>query len=278
MCGIAGLADLSGTRPPPSGVLDRMADAIVHRGPDDEGYFECDGVGLANRRLSIVGLADGQQPIANEDGSVVAVFNGELFDYPGSEAAPRSQGPSLRDALRHRADSAPVGGAPGGDVRAAARPVRAGALRSAAPAPRPGARSLRHLPAVLDPATRRRTATGCCSPRRSRRCSPRGMVRAGPDLRGIDQVFHFFAVPGPATCFEGVQTLQPGHYLRIDARPRRRRAPFVSGALLGDRLSRIAGTKQDDGDQRSHGRRVRARAAAARSSGGCAPTCRSSPI
>jgi asparagine synthase (glutamine-hydrolysing) len=42
-----------------------------------------------------------------------------------------------------------------------------------------------------------------------------GMVRPRPDVRGIDQVFHFFAVPGPATCFEGVQTLQPAHYLRI---------------------------------------------------------------
>src|SRR5262245_31889706 len=82
MCGIAGLVDLSGTRPLPSGALQRMAGALVHRGPDDEGYLQCAGVGFANRRLSIVGLSDGRQPIANEDGTAIAVFNGELFDYP----------------------------------------------------------------------------------------------------------------------------------------------------------------------------------------------------
>src|SRR5947209_14854802 len=83
MCGIAGIVDLSGQdRPLPPRVLGRMADAILHRGPDEEGYYERPGLGLANRRLSIVGLADGQQPLRNEDGSVVAVFNGEFFDYP----------------------------------------------------------------------------------------------------------------------------------------------------------------------------------------------------
>src|SRR6266498_3070042 len=75
MCGIAGIVDLSGGGLVPSGALRRMANAMVHRGPDDEGYFERHGVGLANRRLSIVGLADGHQPIGNEDGSVVTVFN-----------------------------------------------------------------------------------------------------------------------------------------------------------------------------------------------------------
>jgi asparagine synthase (glutamine-hydrolysing) len=82
MCGIGGMADLSGRRTVSSEALESMADAIRHRGPDDEGYFQGDRIGLASRRLSIVGLADGHQPVANEDGSVVAVFNGELFDYP----------------------------------------------------------------------------------------------------------------------------------------------------------------------------------------------------
>src|SRR5262245_28895701 len=76
MCGIAGIVDLSGRRPVPAGLLRRMADAIVHRGPDEDGYFEEPGLGLANRRLSIVGLADGKQPIYNEDRSVAVVFNG----------------------------------------------------------------------------------------------------------------------------------------------------------------------------------------------------------
>src|SRR5262245_63056219 len=82
MCGIAGMFDLTGSRSVPAGILKRMADAIIHRGPDEDGFLEEPGLGLASRRLSIVGLADGRQPIGNEDGSVIVVYNGELFDYP----------------------------------------------------------------------------------------------------------------------------------------------------------------------------------------------------
>ena len=81
MCGIAGILDLAGERTAPEGAIEAMAQALIHRGPDEEGYFRRNGVQLASRRLSIVGLADGQQPISNEDRSVSVVFNGELFDY-----------------------------------------------------------------------------------------------------------------------------------------------------------------------------------------------------
>ena len=81
MCGIAGIIDLVGQRPAPEGVVQRMARAITHRGPDEEGFLEQPGISLAARRLSIVDLADGQQPMTNEDRSVFVVFNGELFDY-----------------------------------------------------------------------------------------------------------------------------------------------------------------------------------------------------
>src|SRR5437773_8361413 len=81
MCGIAGIIDLAGQRSVPEGTVQRMARALVHRGPDEEGFFVRPGVGFASRRLSIVGLADGQQPVTNEDRSVFVVFNGELFDY-----------------------------------------------------------------------------------------------------------------------------------------------------------------------------------------------------
>ena len=62
-------------------VVRRMADALFHRGPDEDGYFDRPPLALASRRLSIVGLKDGRQPIANEDGTVRVVYNGELFDY-----------------------------------------------------------------------------------------------------------------------------------------------------------------------------------------------------
>src|ERR1700759_2174388 len=81
MCGIAGIIDLAGQRAAPERAIQKMAHAILHRGPDEEGFLIRPGLALASRRLSIVGLADGQQPIANEQRNVFTVFNGELFDY-----------------------------------------------------------------------------------------------------------------------------------------------------------------------------------------------------
>ena len=96
MCGIAGAIDLTGPRLLPDAALHAMADAIVHRGPDEDGYFHRPGLGMASRRLSIVGLADGRQPISNEDGSVSVVFNGELFDYPERKAELEAKGHVFR--------------------------------------------------------------------------------------------------------------------------------------------------------------------------------------
>src|ERR1700747_2226016 len=96
MCGIAGIVDLTGKRPLPVGSLQRMARALVHRGPDEDGFLERPGLGLASRRLSIVGLADGRQPIANEDRSVWVVFNGELFDHPEVRADLEKRGHRFR--------------------------------------------------------------------------------------------------------------------------------------------------------------------------------------
>jgi len=57
-----------------------MTASISHRGPDDDGFYEAEGVGLGMRRLSIIDLAGGHQPIENEDGSLVIVFNGEIYN------------------------------------------------------------------------------------------------------------------------------------------------------------------------------------------------------
>jgi asparagine synthase (glutamine-hydrolysing) len=79
MCGIAGFA---GFRPTdPQQLLRSMCDAMVHRGPDQDGYSWDGTVGLGMRRLSIIDLAGGRQPISNEDGTVTVVFNGEIYNY-----------------------------------------------------------------------------------------------------------------------------------------------------------------------------------------------------
>ena len=97
MCGIAGMIDLTAARrTAPGGAVERMARAILHRGPDDDGFLPRPGLHLANRRLSIVGLKDGKQPIANEDESVWTVFNGELYDYAQSRKLLESRGHVFR--------------------------------------------------------------------------------------------------------------------------------------------------------------------------------------
>lgn len=81
MCGIAGFVDPDLEVEAAETLLHRMTDIIRHRGPDDDGHWLDDSAGLGMRRLSIIDVAGGQQPIANEDGSVIAVFNGEIYNY-----------------------------------------------------------------------------------------------------------------------------------------------------------------------------------------------------
>ncbi|MHC4493468.1 MAG: asparagine synthase (glutamine-hydrolyzing) [Planctomycetota bacterium] len=81
MCGIVGYVNLDASRPADPEVVRSMSRAIVHRGPDDEGFYIDGAVALGMRRLSIIDLETGHQPISNEDGSVWVVFNGEIYNY-----------------------------------------------------------------------------------------------------------------------------------------------------------------------------------------------------
>src|ERR1700741_3772184 len=81
MCGIAGIADSSARRVNQA-TIHQMCQSIVHRGPDDEGLFVKDGTGLGMRRLSIIDLSGGHQPVFNEDRTVWIVFNGEIYKFP----------------------------------------------------------------------------------------------------------------------------------------------------------------------------------------------------
>lgn len=80
MCGICGVMSLDDTRPDIA-VVRRMADSIVHRGPDGDGFYSDSAIALGHRRLSIIDLATGDQPIFNEDQSIAIVFNGEIYNY-----------------------------------------------------------------------------------------------------------------------------------------------------------------------------------------------------
>ncbi len=80
MCGIAGIFDLGG-EPIDRDLLERMTGIIQHRGPDGQGHFVDREVGLGHRRLSIIDLAAGAQPMTNEDGRLQVVFNGEIYNF-----------------------------------------------------------------------------------------------------------------------------------------------------------------------------------------------------
>ncbi len=211
MCGIAGIIDLSGQRRPvPAGAIQAMAAAIVHRGPDEDGFLEQPGLALANRRLSIVGLFDGRQPIRNEDGKVAVVFNGELFDYPEMKADLEARGHVFRthcdtEIIPHRWEDHQE-------------------------------RMFEHLRgqfalALWDEGRQRlvlaRDRFGICPLYWTRQGDwllfgseikallASGMVPARPEPRGINHLFTFFSLPGPYTCFEGIESLSPGRYIDV---------------------------------------------------------------
>ncbi len=91
MCGICGILHSDPERPVERAMLERLNGSIMHRGPDSDGFFLAGPVGMAMRRLAIIDVSGGEQPIFNEDGSVAIVFNGEIYNYR-----------ELRDELRER--------------------------------------------------------------------------------------------------------------------------------------------------------------------------------
>src|SRR5437867_2510620 len=80
MCGILGIY-YGDKRPVDSVLLHQMNATMTHRGPDGEGYHFEPGIGLAHRRLSIIDLSGGKQPLSNEDGSIWITFNGEIYNF-----------------------------------------------------------------------------------------------------------------------------------------------------------------------------------------------------
>jgi asparagine synthase (glutamine-hydrolysing) len=96
MCGITGIVDLTGQRPVDEARLRAMNASLRHRGPDGDGFHVEPGVGFGHRRLAIIDLEGGKQPLYNEDGTVVVTFNGEIFNYQGVEQELLARGHSFR--------------------------------------------------------------------------------------------------------------------------------------------------------------------------------------
>src|SRR5215467_4264902 len=100
MCGIVGTSgpELIGDPAASRDLIARMCGIIEHRGPDDEGHYLESGVALGMRRLSIIDVASGRQPISNEDGSIWIVFNGEIYNYQELRRGLQRRGHTFRTA------------------------------------------------------------------------------------------------------------------------------------------------------------------------------------
>ncbi|HXQ23440.1 MAG TPA: asparagine synthase (glutamine-hydrolyzing), partial [Candidatus Acidoferrales bacterium] len=94
MCGICGIAGPAAERD----VVERMSAILAHRGPDGEGFYEDAGVVLGHRRLSIIDLVTGDQPMSNEDGTVWAVYNGEIYNFSDLRRELETQGHRFRSS------------------------------------------------------------------------------------------------------------------------------------------------------------------------------------
>jgi asparagine synthase (glutamine-hydrolysing) len=213
VCGIAGIIDLRGVRQVNPASLERMSATLIHRGPDEQGFLLAEGLGLASRRLSIVGLADGRQPIANEDGTVTVVFNGELFDFREQRAALIERGHRFRtscdtEILVHLWEEYGEG------MFHRLRGQFAVALFD-------------HRQKQLILA---RDRVGICPLHWARSNDwllfgseikallASGEVAAQADLCGLDHIFTFFAMPSRRTMFAGISAVQPGTFLKVQLR------------------------------------------------------------
>lgn len=210
MCGIAGALDLRGRRRFDAARLGRMAASLRHRGPDDAFAWSEPGIAMATRRLSIRDAARGRQPLSDPSGRVWVSFNGELFDHV-----------ALRDALRAR------GHAFSTDCDTEIWPALALDAGEGAFARARGQFAV----ALWDRAERTlllgRDRLGICPLHYAvvdgwllwaseiKGLLAGGLVRPEADPAGIDHVFSLFATGTRQTCFRGVQSLWPGHYLRV---------------------------------------------------------------
>ncbi len=187
-----------------------MGAALTHRGPDETGTLFAPGIGAIQQRLSIVGLGNGQQPIFNEDRTVAVICNGELFDYPERKAELEARGHVFRG---------------GSDCELIVHLYE-----------EHGENLFPHLKGqfafvLFDFAKRMvimaRDRVGICPMHWSRQGDfvyfgseikallASGAVPAVADVHGLDHLFTFFALGSRRTMFEGVQSILPGHYLRI---------------------------------------------------------------
>ena len=212
MCGIAGILDLAGRRPIDPGCLTAMGRAIAHRGPDESGQFLQDGLGLHSQRLSIIGLGNGRQPLYNEDRSLVAICNGEFFNYPEVRARLQARGHIFQtesdcEILVHLWE----------DHQEQFFEHLQGQFAVALADLKRGRLILARDRVGICPLFYSRQGDWLYFGSEIKALLASAQVPARADRLGLDHVFTFFAMGTRRTMFEGVSAVLPGTYLRIQA-------------------------------------------------------------
>lgn len=210
MCGIAGVLNLDRTSAAPADVLERMLLAIFHRGPDEDGRLVDSELAMGMRRLSIIDLADGQQPMCDESGRYAVVFNGEIYNYRELQQELPSRGHRLRtnsdtEVIVHLYEEL-------------------------------GPECLQHLRGMFAIAVWDKRDRTLFIARDRMGIKPlyytlkngsfifgseikallvHPAVKASLDLQGLSNYLSLKYVPAPGTLFEDIHSLPPGHYLWI---------------------------------------------------------------
>ena len=232
MCGLTGVFDTRGRREIRRELILRMNEAQHHRGPDEGGLLIQPGIGLGHRRLSIIDVATGQQPLFNEDGSVAIVYNGEIYNF--QELIPELT--ALGHVFHTRSDTEVIvhaWEAWGADCVKRFRGMFAFALwdrnqRNAVSR----ARSTRGQASLLCIAAR---WADCCSARSSSRCWRTGNWRATSILLRSKSTWQWGTSPSPAPFSRLQGSCRPAHTLDRQARP----AGGRSGRVLGCRVHAV---------------------------------------
>lgn len=211
MCGIAGLVARDPTDPLPRERIDAMTDVLAHRGPDDRGIFLDRGAALGHRRLAIIDLAGGHQPLGNEDGTIQVVFNGEIYNFQQLANDLAARGHVFRTAsdtecLVHLYEE--VGDALVDKLRG----MFAFAIWDCAK---------EHLLLARDPIGKKPLYYRVSSRGLAFGSELKAVLRAfddsvQPDLAAIDAYLALGYVPSPLTAVAGVAKLEPGSCLRFE--------------------------------------------------------------
>jgi len=212
MCGICGIFEYERHEPIAQELVHRMNETIVHRGPDDEGIFIDGGLGFGFRRLSIIDLAGGHQPLSNEDGKLWVMLNGEIYNYPELRKDLEDRGHKFAthsdtETIVHLYEEY------GEDCFRRLRGMFAIALWDSRQQRLLLARDRVGKKPIFYAATKNRIVFGS-----ELKCIlAAGDFSREPDNESVSDYFSFGYIPAPKTIYKAAKKLRPGHYLVASA-------------------------------------------------------------